>query len=264
MVEPLYFEATAIITTPTPTAMPTAMTAADSAEMDDHSFNSIFDDDRKPAAIVLPTNTTTMAASDEESTVHDMNAAVTSAHGEDWYDLPNETLKDINGKLPYRDWAVRTPTAFIWRADCNVDARISRLDVFLQMFPPKQLNTILRATNPILIDRNKKGTTKGEILKFFGLIILATKHEFNNRASLWSASPHSKYESAPNFGRSGMRRVRFDDIMSCKRFAEEPTTQPPNMTSEKCRWLLVDEFVEQFNDHCAANFVPSDMICVDE
>ena len=54
-----------------------------------------------------------MAASDEESTVHDMNAAVTSTYGEDWYDLPNETLKDINGScLTVIGQFVQPPNSF--------------------------------------------------------------------------------------------------------------------------------------------------------
>jgi hypothetical protein len=36
------------------------------------------------------------------------------------------------------------------------------------------------------------------------------------------------------------------------------------MSSEKYRWLLVDGFVERFNDYRASTFILSDHICIDE
>jgi hypothetical protein len=36
------------------------------------------------------------------------------------------------------------------------------------------------------------------------------------------------------------------------------------MSSKKYRWMLIDDFVKSFNDHWAASFIPSDLICVDE
>jgi hypothetical protein len=36
------------------------------------------------------------------------------------------------------------------------------------------------------------------------------------------------------------------------------------MSSEKYRWLLVDRFVERFNDYRASTFILSDYICIDE
>ncbi|KAG7349008.1 transposase IS4 [Nitzschia inconspicua] len=36
------------------------------------------------------------------------------------------------------------------------------------------------------------------------------------------------------------------------------------MSSEQYRWLLVDDFVEEFNEHMVQAFDPSEHICVDE
>jgi hypothetical protein len=36
------------------------------------------------------------------------------------------------------------------------------------------------------------------------------------------------------------------------------------MSPERYRWWLIDEFVSNFNEHRAKNFVPSKLICVDE
>lgn len=201
--------------------------------------------------VETPTNATVAAGIDSPN----RSIPVATAHGLDWYDLPNTAMKEVNGSVLFRDWGVRTPTGNIWRTECNIDEQISRMDVFLQMFPPVMLNTILKSTTTILKDINKKETTKGEILKFFGVVLLATKYEFTKRSTLWSNSPPSKYESAPSFGRTGMR---------CIRFGEQPTIRLPDMSSEKYRLLLVDEFVDSFNEHHAALFIPSDLICVDE
>jgi hypothetical protein len=80
------------------------------------------------------------------------------------------------------------------------------------MFPPEQLELMVQYTNTRLDTENKKTITKGELLEFFGLIILMTQFEFQLRASLWSQEANSDYEVAPELGRSGMSRKRFDDI----------------------------------------------------
>ena len=44
------------------------------------------------------------------------------------------------------------------------------------------------------------------MIKWFGIIILATHFEFGNKASLWSNVSRSKYRSAPAFDNTGMNR----------------------------------------------------------
>jgi Transposase IS4 len=189
---------------------------------------------------------------------------ITAPHGERWYKDDSATQQDVNGMFPYRAWGVKTPIGDHLGAGSNVCERLSRLDIFLLMFPPTQLETMLLSTNTLLHEHNKKTTTKGELLIFFGIILLATKYEFKSRASLWSNSPPTKYENAPGFGKTGMSRVRFDDIWRFIRWSSQPDERQEGMSSERYRWMLVDDFVENFNSHRAAAFVPSDLICVDE
>eukprot|EP00171_Calliarthron_tuberculosum_P005610 IDg5610t1 len=91
-----------------------------------------------------------------------------------------------------------------------------------------------------------------------------------NKASLWEAEGavgckcRNRLLSAPCFGtKTGMPRNRFEDIWSpwCSASKGE---RAADELSEKHRWRLVDDFVEAINHHRAANFVPSDLICVDE
>ena len=65
-------------------------------------------------------------------------------------------------------------------------------------------------TSQQLVKHGEKGTTKGEMIKWFGIIILATRFEFGDRESLCYTVSQSKYRSAPDFGKNGMNRHRFD------------------------------------------------------
>jgi hypothetical protein len=64
---------------------------------------------------------------------------VTAPHGERWYKDDIVTQSDINGMFPYRAWGVKTPRGDLLGAGSNVGERLSRLDIFLLMYPPTQL-----------------------------------------------------------------------------------------------------------------------------
>jgi hypothetical protein len=189
---------------------------------------------------------------------------ISTNHGTKWYHDPLASLNDINRPFPYQEWGIRTPTGDILHAGSNSDEWLSRLEVFLLMMPPAQLELIVYCTNKMLNEKKRKETTKGEILKLIGVILLMTKYTFKSRGSLWSNETPSKYENAPNFGQTQMSKNRFDELWSCLRFAFQPKERPEHMSSEKYRWLLCDNFVNNFNRHHSRNFIPSDLICIDE
>jgi hypothetical protein len=198
------------------------------------------------------------------TTTTDDPGLVATVHDTKWY-INNDLVKtDINGPHNIREWGVRTRMGDVLRSGCNNNNQMSRLDVFFLMFPPRHLDSIVRFTTAELEDKKKKKTTKGEILKFFGVILLTTKFEFKSRASLWSTTAATKYEVAPAFGRTGMSRQRFDDLWMCIRFSNQPKVRPPEMSSERYRWKLVDDFVMEYNDYRKKSFIPSEMLCVDE
>jgi hypothetical protein len=89
---------------------------------------------------------------------------------------------------------------------------------------------------------SKPTTTKGEMLRFFGVVILATKFEFHYRRSLcWATTAAtSKYIPAPLFGRTNLSRNRIDDLWQCIRFSDQPSFRPADMTAEQYCWKLVD------------------------
>ena len=65
------------------------------------------------------------------------------------------------------------------------------LNIFLMLFPPEQLQLIPQLTNSELAMVRKNYTMAGEIVKFFGVMLLVTRFEFGSQASLWSNTPVS-------------------------------------------------------------------------
>jgi hypothetical protein len=191
------------------------------------------------------------------------NPAVT-VHGTNWFKNDAAMKLPMNGPVMDRDFAIKTPIGDTITRSSDKNGTRSRLDYFMLMFPPAELTLITQLTSEALVKDRKKSTTKGEILKFFGVCILITRFEFSRRAALWSTTAPSKYIPAPCLGKTGMSRNRFDDIMRHIRFSRQPVVRPPGMSSETYRWKLVDDFVMHFNDHRAATFVPSSHICADE
>jgi hypothetical protein len=242
------------------------------------------EEDGKPAAIPMeltPTATRTTVPTAEmfepttpaiaqqiQTTTSQRRNLVASLHGFDWHHEPQLCLQDINGTFFYQEWGLRCAvTNSVLRRGCNLEGHYSRLDIFLYMFPPQQLTLMLEATNKQLTSNPEmrcNPTTIGELLKFLGIVILTTKFKFTSRASLWSTTPATKYELALDFGRFGMSRKQFDEIWKNIRFSYQPATRPDDMSSEKYRWLLVDDFVKNFNQHRKDTFIPSDLLCVDE
>ena len=130
----------------------------------------------------------------------------------------------------------------------------SHLEYFLVLFPPEQLQLILRLTNNELAMVRKNYTMAGEIVKFFGVMLVVTWFEFGSRASLWSNTSTNKYIPAPSFGLTGMPQKQFNELGMCIRFSDQPRNHPSEMTSEQYRWRLVDDFIKNFNEHRAQIF----------
>ena len=81
---------------------------------------------------------------------------------------------------------------------------------------------------------------------------------------MWYDVPESKITDASKLHeQTGMVRERFYTLWSCILFSNHPDVQPPNIYSEKYSWMLIDDFVEAFNESMSKNLYPSEIICVD-
>jgi Transposase IS4 len=61
-----------------------------------------------------------------------------------------------------------------------------------------------------------------------------------------------------------MTKERFHDILSFMVWSVRPLEQPNEMSSEAFRWMLVEDFVCNFNEHRVHYFTPGWQVCVDE
>lgn len=212
-----------------------------------------------------PENVLTVGGEETPGSFSGTTAPFATVHGTVWErGAAGELQLPVNGPVQPRPWFVTSPTGMRIGEGDPLCRDMSPLDVFMLMFPPEQLEEMRRLTNKGLRDIGKKETTCGELLAFFGLLILMTRRKFTSRGSLWSKTTQFKYETAPDFGRTRFSKTRFELIMRCVRYSEQPAERPSDMSSEAYRWLLVDGFIERFNSYRQRMFSPSDLICVDE
>ena len=137
---------------------------------------------------------------------------------------------------------------------CEEGKTMSRLDVFLLMFPPKQLKKMVSYTNKELEKKGGDDLSKSELSKFLGLCILITRFQFSSRRNLCFRLGQL----------SRMSWCRFDQIWSCLRWSHRPQERPDGMSHAAYRWVLVHGFVDRFNAHRAAKSFPGEYICIDE
>jgi Transposase IS4 len=170
-------------------------------------------------------------------------------------------LLPVNGLVQSRPWSIRSLSNDVIFEDSDFSRR-TPIDYFLLMMPPRQMQLFTSLTNHELRKYPARETTQGEMLRF-RIMILAKRFEFRSRASLWSTTG-TKHIPAVGTGKTGMSRDRFDKLWACIRFSDQPDARPNDMTSERYRWRLVDDFVDNFNKYRVSNFTPSERICVDE
>ena len=73
------------------------------------------------------------------------------------------------------------------------------------MFPSNHLIKIIAPTNVRLEAKGHEDITKGELVKFFRIIILGSRYKFGSRRDLWATISLSRFVDAPNFrARTGM------------------------------------------------------------
>ena len=204
-------------------------------------------------------------AARREGPIIDPSSETVRAHDTEWIRDQEARLCTMNDAVVQRQWSIRSSVGDVFGPGCDVGGKQwSTIDYFFMMFPMTHMQAIVRLTNVGLSNNNKIPATVGEILKFFGMMILWTKFEFKSWSSLCSTTAASKYVPAPSFGATCMSQMWFDDLWRYIRWSKQHVKRPPEMSSEQFCWRLVDDFVEAFNDHRASAFQPSEMICVDE
>ena len=112
--------------------------------------------------------------------------AAATVHDQEWFVDDPATKLPVNGNYHFCNWAIKTRMRYMLGQGGDHQNSYSCLEYFLMLFPPEQLQLILQLTNNELAMVRKNYTTAGEIVKFFGVMLLVTRFEFGSWASLWS------------------------------------------------------------------------------
>ena len=183
---------------------------------------------RESPPLTTKNNNNIIANNDTPLPQHTEAAAM--VHDQEWFvDDPAMKLP-VNGNYHFHNWAIKTRMGYMLGQGGDHQNSYSCLEYFLMLFPPEQLQLILQLTNNELAMVRKNYTTAGEIVKFFGVLLLVTWFEFRSRASLWSNMSTNKYIPAPSFGLTGMPWKWFNDLWMCIRFSDQPRNHPSEMT----------------------------------
>ena len=87
--------------------------------------------------------------------------------------------------------------------------------------PFDQLTRMNYVTTTKLTEKGKKSASIDELLKFIGILILANRYEFDDRAELWGTESNFKHIPAASFvKKTGMSHCRFYDLWSCMGYSE--------------------------------------------
>ena len=84
------------------------------------------------------------------------------------------------------------------------------------MFPSEQMKLMIDLTNNELRKKRRAVPliTEGEMLKFFGILVLMTPVRCRDQKNLWGTRSKYKYQPTVDFGETRMTRHRWDDILS--------------------------------------------------
>jgi len=74
-------------------------------------------------------------------------------------------------------------------------------------------------------------------------------------SKLWErGSAASKFLPSYNLRKMRMMHNCFDHIWCNVRWSHQPPAQPDGISSEQYRWMLVEDFVTSYNNHCTRTF----------
>jgi hypothetical protein len=140
-------------------------------------------------------------------------------NGMDWFLVKEIEDVDINGTVHEVAWRFLGNNGTYMEPGDDPGGERTILDYFLTVMPQYTIRRILKETNDKLSQRNQEILTHGELLRFFGVCILITRYDFDNRSDLWSMATGSKYMAPANLAATGMTCHRFEKIFECLTFS---------------------------------------------
>jgi hypothetical protein len=189
-------------------------------------------------------------------------------HGRKWVAGDAKTINGSIAKEPLSNqrWHQRCPLGEKVFPGNREFQDMTSLEAFLMMMTPDELDLILELTNKNFESSGKKELSLQELLRWFGVIILMSASNFRGDCrTLWEGGGSvSKYLPPVDLKATGMSCNCWEDIWYAIRWSGQPSEKPPEMSSERYRWLLVDDFITNFNAHHASTFYPGVELEADE
>ena len=156
-------------------------------EEDDHNqvLDSASDDEDIPNDLVTPDSSelvVTMSTSPGDR-LHQVGPVI-NCHGNVW--VKSDVTLALNGFVKSRRWKGIPPVDKIFTAG-HGPCSTTPYDFFMWMFPLEHLGLIVNHTNKKLNNRGLPVTSRGEVLRYFGILLLMNRYQFGNRRDLWSS-----------------------------------------------------------------------------
>lgn len=125
---------------------------------------------------------------------------------------------NINSFAATHRWHMRTSSPGLQcYQNCDEGSPQSCLSYFQLAFPMRHLNIIIELTNRELAANAQPLTTREEILKFLGIVLLMPRLPDMPRREMWREGPKTMYGVAADLNRTRMSRNRFEKLLSCIR-----------------------------------------------
>jgi hypothetical protein len=142
--------------------------------------------------------------SDNES---DIKPSVTT-NNIPWHTEMEYCQNNINGSINPIEWSFKDEMGVEMLQDDDVGLVRTVLDYFLACFPPIAMKNIIYLTNKKLVEDKLPEMGMGELLKFFGAMILITRFEFRPVESQFKQLVHSNSIPTPAFGMNDNQKVK--------------------------------------------------------
>ena len=111
------------------------------------------------------------------STASSVRLPVVECHGNKWFE--GNTELPTNGNFVHKTWKLTCQySGTDVTPGCDLAKQFSPLDFFMAVFPKKQLSMMVEETSAKLQKEGKPRLTKGELLKWIGVLVLITRFEF--------------------------------------------------------------------------------------
>lgn len=179
-------------------------------------------------------------------------------HGTKWENLDEEVQDDVlKPNLNIRAQLKWSRIQYFTKEPREID----EFDFFLLLFPIRYLNeTILKLTNTKLQAAHATETSKGEILKFLGIIIAMCLQPMKGGIrAYWDEADADSCLMSMDYGvRFKMKRTRFEALRNSLTLAAPDPTEPTDP------WGAIRGFINAFNLNRRSSVTPGEFLTIDE